>query len=402
MQKTILMLLEGTFPPDIRVENEIRILNNAGIKVILGCLSKQGKGKREEESSKLLKIYRLPVSQFYFNLRINPLSFPVYAKLWGRFIKQILSKNEIYYIHVHDLPMLRVVKTISRKKNYPVTVDLHENFPVAIQNYQWATKFPNRIFTQPKNWKNIEKKILKYAKKIIVLSNTYKQVLLSKYSYLKEEQLVVYPNVPALDLLYKQKQIKPDIQNPNNWPVLTYFGNIGKRRGIYTTLEALKIIIKNGYKIKLLLIGPVEKREKRQFADYFNNINFKEYITHINWIDIQYLQSYLNLTDFCISPIVKNEQHEAGVANKVFQYMMFGKPVIVSNCKPQAKIITEENCGVTFKSENSGDLAEKLIFLLKQPQSRLSDMGENAKKAILKKYNAENMGKQLINLYKEQ
>ena len=398
---SVLMLLEGNYPPDIRVENEIKILNKEGIKVILGCLRKQGKGSREEDVSDLLKIYRLPISQIFFNLRINPFSFPIYAELWDKFVKKILSKHEINYIHVHDLPMLRVAKKNSLTKYYAVNVDLHENFPVAIQNYKWATKFPNKLLAQPNQWKNIEKKAIKHANKIIVLSEHFKQVLLKKYSHLLEEQFIIYPNVPSLELLGQEKNITPNIKNPDNWPVLTYFGRISKRRGIITAIKALKNVIIEGYKLKLLLIGPIEKREKHIFREYFFDKDISDYIEYIEWIDMEELGRYMDLTDICISPIIKNEQHESGVANKVFQYMMYGKPVVVSDCKPQAKIITEEKCGVIFKSETPGDLAEKLMFLLKQPESRFTEMGENAKKAMLKKYNAENMGKQLINLYQQ-
>ena len=40
---------------------------------------------------------------------------------------------------------------------------------------------------------------------------------------------------------------------------------------------------------------------------------------------------------------IKNEQHESGVANKIFQYMWAGKPLIVSNCLPQQRMQSRQS-----------------------------------------------------------
>ena len=96
---------------------------------------------------------------------------------------------------------------------------------------------------------------------------------------------------------------------------------------------------------------------------------------------------------------MKNEQHESGIANKVFQYMLFERPAVVSNCIPQQKIIEEENCGLVYESNNEKDLAKKIIQLYENP-NLCKQMGKNGKKAVLEKYNWENTSKNLIELYK--
>jgi glycosyltransferase involved in cell wall biosynthesis len=297
------------------------------------------------------------------------------------------------------LPIFRVLHKIGLTKKYDVNLDLHENYPVAIQNYLWATKFPNNVIVMPKLWFKIEKKLLKHANKIIVLSEDYKEKLIKNYPYLKYEQFVIFPNVPDLTR-FKQRTVQiGSSANSHNVVVLTYFGIISRRRGIHTAIKALKILINSGQNLKLLLIGPIDKKEKNQFSYYLDDLNLKNYIQHIKWIDLDDLPAYMGKTDICISPIIKNDQHESGVANKVFQYMTFGKPVIVSNCKPQAKIIEQEECGVVFDSENPADLAEKIKTLISNTEL-IKKMGKNAKKAILRKYNTKVMGENLLNIYR--
>lgn len=393
------MVLEGEFPPDIRVENEIKALNKAGIKVVLACFTKK-ETQTEDAKEELLQIKRKKINPFLLYFKTNNITFPFYTKWWSKFLNEMLKHDNFDFIHAHDLPMFRVLDRTGLTKQYQVIADLHEDYPVAIQNYEWATKFPNRYLVRPKSWFKIEKKILKNAAKIVVLSENFKINLLRKYTYLREEQIVVFPNVPDLEYYRNQNTKEVRIDKRDNIPLLTYFGRIATRRGIITTVKALKILIKSGIQLKLLLIGPIEKRNNALINDYLNDIEVKDYIQHINWIDIGELRSYMKVTDISISPIVKNEQHEAGVANKVFQYMMFGKPIIVSNCRPQAKVIQEEKCGLVFESENPGDLAEKIKTLMNNP-GLTREMGENGQKAIFNKYNTDIMGENLRNIYKE-
>jgi glycosyltransferase involved in cell wall biosynthesis len=396
---TILMLLEGDYPPDIRVENEVKLLTKAGIEVILLALRKTG-DKPLKTREGLLTIYRKPLTPFQFNLRTNDLTFPFYVKMWSGFIHSIIKQHRIDYIHAHDLPMLRVIAATKLPAYYTIHADLHENYPVAIQNYKWATKYPNRILVRPNSWQKKEKRALKEADRLIVLSEHYKSQLLEKYAFLDTHQILVYPNVPNLDYYENQTRNIIQIENPDNLPVLTYFGRIAIRRGIQTALEALKILLRKGVKLKLLLIGPLEKKEQATFNKYLEDPELTPYIEHIRWIDISELASYMKITDMCISPLVKNAQHESGVANKVFQYMLFGKPVIVSDCKPQADVIREAECGVVFKNQDEKDLADKIQMLIQQKGQRV-EMGIRGQQIIRKKYNTAVMGKKLLQLYKK-
>jgi glycosyltransferase involved in cell wall biosynthesis len=106
----------------------------------------------------------------------------------------------------------------------------------------------------------------------------------------------------------------------------------------------------------------------------------------------------IHASSICISPIEKNPQHDSGIANKVFQYMLFEKPVLVSNCTPQEDLIKSTDCGLVFESGNRKDFADKTLELYQNDSLRVS-MGINGKKAILKTYNLVNYGKKISALY---
>jgi glycosyltransferase involved in cell wall biosynthesis len=171
---------------------------------------------------------------------------------------------------------------------------------------------------------------------------------------------------------------------------------VAERRGIFDALIAFEKVITKGYDIDFMIIGPVDKKDLTRFNEMISSPKIKERIIYIPWIDLSELPSYLHISDICIAPFHKNPQHESGVANKIYDYMLGGKPIIASNCKPQQNLLQSHHCGLIF--ENIPELAKAIIMLLNDEDLRIM-MGENGKKAVLQKYNTEVFKGGLIKFY---
>jgi len=78
--------------------------------------------------------------------------------------------------------------------------------------------------------------------------------------------------------------------------------------------------------------------------------------------------------------------------------MATGLPVIASNFLFWKKIIKENKCGLSVNPLNPKEIAVAIKFLIEHP-NEAKKMGENGKKAVLKKYNWENEEKKLIKIY---
>jgi glycosyltransferase involved in cell wall biosynthesis len=119
-------------------------------------------------------------------------------------------------------------------------------------------------------------------------------------------------------------------------------------------------------------------------------------VYYIPWIDSNDLPSYLNIVDICVAPFHKNPQHESGVANKIYEYMLGGKPIIASDCLPQQKLIKKHMCGLIFR--NMKELHDSIIRLAGDSELR-STMGKNGYDAILKEYNTDQVKEKLVSMY---
>jgi glycosyltransferase involved in cell wall biosynthesis len=180
-------------------------------------------------------------------------------------------------------------------------------------------------------------------------------------------------------------------------PVILYFGVVAERRGIFDAIEAFEMVTSQGHKALLLIIGPVDKKDSKRFFGIINSAGNKEKIIHIPWIDISLLPTYLDISDICLAPFIKNPQHESGVANKIYDYMLGSKPVIASDCRPQKNLIENENCGLVYSNIN--EFRDAVVRILDDETLRKT-MGENGRKAILKKYHTGIVKDYLIDLYR--
>jgi glycosyltransferase involved in cell wall biosynthesis len=127
-----------------------------------------------------------------------------------------------------------------------------------------------------------------------------------------------------------------------------------------------------------------------------SNKDIADRIHYVPWIDFSQFWSWLDICDICIAPFHKNPQHESGVANKVFDYMLGKKPVIVSDCAPQKKLIEEYNCGLVF-SDQTG--LEKALKKLCEDSLLRKTMGENGNRVILNEYNTLKFKDSLLKLF---
>jgi len=391
------MILDNEFTGDNRVENEVIALQNAGYKVFVLCLNYGSKPSKENFNG--AEIIRISLSKkIKDKLRfLNNTAFDIYSIYWSKKISDFVKTYKIDILHAHDLYMARSVILANKKFNLPSVLDLHENYPATLVSYSWSKTFLGKLLVSQKRWMEKEKNFLPKFSRIVLLSEEFKKELSEKYPVL-QERFYVYQNYPNVKKLLAFP-IEKNILKKENAFIVFYFGAIAKRRGIFTLLDSLKILLPEFNNIKVLLIGPVDNADKSELNSYLTNEELKDHIIQYDWKDIKYLPSYINVSDVCVSPLIKNAQHESGIANKVFQYMLFEKPLIVSNCLPQQKVVENENCGLVFQSDNAKDLAEKIITLYKDELLR-KQMGINGRKAVLEKYNLETAGKNLVKMYK--
>lgn len=390
------MIVDNEILNDPRVMGEARELSRSGIKVVVLCPNYGGFKKEEEKDG--VSIIRFSLPKKLRGILFALMNFiPVYVWIWKRQINALIINQKPDLIHAHDLYMIRCASKPAKKHKLPFIADLHENFPAAIKAYEWTKKKPLKYFVNTNYWEVNEGKLLSLPNKVITLSKSFSEYL-SKKHQINIGHFIELPNVPDVEMFDSYSIEKKDAMLPTGF-VVFYFGVISARRGIITCIEALELLsdLKD---IKLLLVGPVDNAEKQDLTQLMNKPLIKNKLVHFAWKDLSELPALVRASSICISPIEKNEQHESGVANKVFQYMLLGSPLIVSDCKPQADLVTTTQSGQVFPSGNSLELSLRIRALYENKEKR-DLMAINGRKAIIEHYNLSVYIKELIKTYNE-
>jgi glycosyltransferase involved in cell wall biosynthesis len=112
------------------------------------------------------------------------------------------------------------------------------------------------------------------------------------------------------------------------------------------------------------------------------------------------VNSYVFASQVCLVPHNNFEHTQTTVPHKLFQYMICEKPVLVSDCRPLARIVRETDTGYIFKANDFNDFATKLIYIYNHPKEA-QQKGRNGKKVALETYAWRHDANNLLMMYAE-
>lgn len=388
------MILDNEFSGDLRVENEVTALQNAGHNVSVLCLNYGNKRSYEEYNE--AKIFRIPMSLFVKKKLkgLNNTIINLYPVFWSIHIKRFIEHNDIQVLHVHDLWMLESAYKANKAFNLPVVADLHENFVHALNHYKYANTFPGNILISKKRW---EKSEIEWTQKATYIITVIEEAV-ERYKSLgiEDSKITVVANYVNLDSFLSSQIDEAIINKFNDKFTLTYVGGFDSHRGIESAIKAIPQIIKIIPNFLLVLVGTGSNYS--DLVKLSNSLNIENYISFEGWQPNEKLSSYIKASNLCLIPHLKTVHTDNTIPHKLFQYMIFEKPVIATNCNPIERIINETGAGLIFKSNNENDLAKKVIWLYNQPDLQIQ-MGSKGKEAVIKKYNWNATSQKLISLY---
>lgn len=389
----IAFILDNVFPPDARVQNEAIALIRAQYEVHLFCLDYTGIQKDREEYLGI-KIHRYRVPSFYHNISGWAYSFPLYHRLMQPLLARFLSDVNPDFIHIHDIQIAQAVFNINKNK-LPVVLDLHENRPEIMKYYDHVQKIPGKWFINPERWKKSEARFIQFSDKIIVVTPEAKKYYVKNLNF-NPEKITVLPNTVS-ENFYKNAPSYDSIAHKfkNNFVIL-YVGRTGLRRGLAEVINSLPRIKKEIPNIKLVIVG--NSKSDPYLMQLAKILNLADNISFEGYQNAELLPSYIRASHIGISPLHRNIHHDTTYANKLFQYLSLAKPVIVSDCTSQKRIVEENNCGLVFKSQDSKDFARQVLALYHDPELR-DTFGSNGKRFVREDFNWSTISRPLVELY---
>ncbi|PIB34767.1 glycosyl transferase [Reichenbachiella sp. 5M10] len=388
------MILDGVFPPDPRVENEAVTLIEAGFEVYLFCLDYTG-DLAESEVIQGIEVRRRYCKPLVYKLSAWAYTFPFYHRVTKRWIQEFITDNALDAIHVHDLQIARAVFEL--KVLVPIVLDLHENRPEIMKFYGHLQKFPGKQTIFPSRWEKFESKYIRQSTRTVVVTEEAKQYYVDKLG-VDADKIIVVPNTVRAAFREEMNNDRSIIKRLQDQFVILYVGDTGLRRGLLTAIDAMPELSASIPKVRLVIVG--KNKTDDVLKSRVKALGMENFVDFEGWKDFTLFQSYITVSDICISPLHRNIHHDTTYANKIFQYMAFAKPLVVSDCLSQEAVVEKAQSGLVHEAENVAEYT-RCILELEAHAKRRAELGANGKRFVSEVYNWETTSQGLINYYKQ-
>ena len=389
------MILDDVFPPDPRVENEAITLINGGYEVFLFCLNNGS--QKINELINGIKIRRYKFSKITYKLSALSYDLPFYKMIMRPKINHFIKKNNIDFLHIHDIRIAETVFKVNKKYKLKVVLDLHDNIPENMRFYPHLRKFPGKYIISPKKWKIKESEFITKADKIITVSPNFAKDIIEENN-IEKEKMILVPNTVRKSFFKEAIYSKVIEEKYSNKFVVLYLGDTNIRRGLLTAIRATEILSKRIVNFKLVIVG--QNTTDSILKEETKKLNLESFIDFEGWQDVSLFPSYIVASNICISPLYRSIQHDVAYANKIFQYMSFGKPILVSNATAQKEIVERINSGLVHQEKNKDDFSSKVLELYLN-EEKAEELGNKGKQFIENEFSWEVTSQALVKLYNE-
>ena len=198
--------------------------------------------------------------------------------------------------------------------------------------------------------KKIENHLYFNASKIIVVTNSFKNYLITEHQ-ITPEKIGVFKNGIIINNLKKPKlndviALKESLGLVNKI-VISYIGTHGLAHGLKFILESISKI-SNPY-LHFLFIG--DGAERQNLIDYSNKLHSKNFtfLKSVTKIDIPL---YIDLSDYSLVNLKKSDEFKNVIPSKIFENIAMYKPILLGVEGESKKLINDYGVGVCFEPEN--------------------------------------------------
>lgn len=302
---------------------------------------------------------------------------------WAWAVRRVCAEYGIDLVIVREFLLLLTTRT-AVPRSIPVLLDMAENYTAMERTFAvpgMAHRLQQLAFAGPLGrW--LERLSCLASDGIFVVIEENRDRLASMG--VDPRKIHVFHSVPVPELMQPTPQaISSNIDKQYDLRAV-YLGDFGPVRGLPTVIEAASRLRDRQIRMQFVLIGdtvinrPDIEGQARQLGVY-DDLIMPGYIPFRDGL------GFIQICDVGLVPHVRCEHTDTTFPNKLFDYMYLGKPVIVSDAVPLARIVRKYECGLVFPSGNAEKLAEALAYLAANPEAR-ETMGSNGRTAVLEDY----------------
>jgi glycosyltransferase involved in cell wall biosynthesis len=363
-----LLFLTDNFPPEVnapatRTFEHSREWAKKGIEVtVITCAPNFPEGKvfkgyknklYHKEYIDGIKVIRVwtyvSANKGFIKRTLDYISFMVASFIAGIFVKTdiIVATSPQFFTAISG-------RWLSFWKGKPWIMEVRDIWPESIKAVGAMKKNPAITF-----FEFLEKRMYKTASKIVVVTDSFKEQLISKHK-INSSKIKVIKNGINLELFSpqpKNKRILEELQLKDKF-VIGYIGTHGMAHALDFILKSAKKI--EDKKIHFLFIGAGAKKEELiKLKEELKLVN----VTMLGLVTKKDIKEYISILDVSLVNLKKSDTFKSVIPSKIFESVAMHKPILLGVEGEAKKLIENYNVGEAFTPEDQKEFVDKVIFM---------------------------------------
>lgn len=365
ISKNVVLIKTNLLNRDPRLKKEINTLKNNGYSIILLCWDRDCTTYSNQSECKNYREIRLRLKAPY------GISILSYLPIWWCFELFWLLKLNYILIHAINYDSIAPAIIIGKLRNKPIIYEMYDLFEDDL--------------IMPRLLRNlcvyIDKIFMQYSDAIIIVD----EMRIKELNGIPNDTILIIYNSP-IDIAPSTLDRK--LETPFR---IFYAGSLNK----YRSLENVILAIRNLVDIELIIAGYGELAEDiRKISQ--ENPSAIHFLGEIEYNDVLKQTFSADLLFSLYDPIIP--LYKFASSNKLFEAMMCGKPILVSDKTSMADIVLKWDCGVVVDCNDVNSIRDAICKLKNDPKL-CKKIGENGRKAYVNVYGWELMRARLLNAY---
>ena len=270
---------------------------------------------------------------------------------------------------------------------------LHGGSVIRIVDDLWPEAIYERGYVKSRLVKKFLDKLAKfsytYAKFILPLTETGKQIIHNSYNIINDKIIVLGHGVDTNIFTHTEQTKKSDF-------ILMYSGSFVESYDFDLIINAAKKLQDENIKFVLrgkgILLSYLQNEKK--------NKDLKNLLIDTEIVPLEYIAKKLAHADVFIVPMKNEIALNSTLPTKILEYQATGRPIICCSDGAPGKYVEKTKSGIKTKYENLDEFIDAIQKLKSEPQL-CKELGQNGKKYVDENLTFEKIGKTLSRYVEE-
>jgi glycosyltransferase involved in cell wall biosynthesis len=271
-----------------------------------------------------------------------------------RTVKSIVSTIDGSIYHASDLYVLPATESAAKQAEAQLVYDARELYPFVhgTTGKPWAKLF----------WSQLEGRFIVDADLVMTVSDSIAERLVDAYGVARP---VVLHNVPDPADIEPSSHIREQLGLRSDDLVVLHLGQIREGRGGSVLVEAMRDV--HGAVLVFIGNGP----ERLHLVEMVDNLGLDAKVRFLSPVPYDQVMNVAAGADVGVSLLEDTcLNHRFALPNKLFEYLMAGLPVVVSDFPELGRVVRDHDVGLAVDPASPPAVAAAIQYMVDEPQQR--------------------------------